>query len=70
MYLINICTYNIYINKYIYIYIFIYIYIYILVLTPTECSTFHGANVTGWRKTQSSGIQIILLCSKYNKNTH
>ena len=39
----------------IYIYIYIYIYIqyykYELVLTPTECSTFYGANVTGWRKT-------------------
>ena len=68
---------------YIYIYIYIYIiyYKYELVLTPTECSTFYGANVTGWRKTveydskfhllmQSSGIQIILLGSKNNKNTH
>ena len=25
-----------------------------LVLTHTECSTFYGANVTGWRKTLKS----------------
>ena len=52
-------------------------YKYELVLTPTECSTFYGANVTRWKKIrsfmllmQSSGIQIIPLGSKNNKNTH
>ena len=52
-------------NIYIYAYIYVYIYIYL----------------TGWRKTlisdysfillmESSGIQIILLRSENNKNTH
>ena len=56
-----------YIYTYIYIYIYtwyIYIYIYAifkyeLVLTPTECSTFYGANLTWWRKTL-----------KYDSNFH
>ena len=41
------------IHIYIYIYVSMYMYMiphykFQLVLTPTECSSFYGANVTGW----------------------
>ena len=48
---IYVYVYTIYIYLYIYIYIYIQYYKYELLLSSTECSTFYGANITGWKKT-------------------
>ena len=43
---------------YIYICIYIQYYKYELVLTPTECSTFYGANVTGVKKNSKIRLEV------------